>query len=110
MHRGFLLCACLLLASCGQESEAPAPSAQNSASETPAPAAADNAGERAELAAGSALPQPVTNQALLSCEPMDGWTPHCGYQNPEDLVQIPDTELLIVSEMGEFMADTPGDL
>ncbi len=77
------------------------------AASAPEPA---NADERAALAAESELPQPVTATELLSCEPMAGMTPHCGYQNPEDLVQIPGTELLIVSEMGEFMADSPGDL
>lgn len=110
MQRWFFLCACFLLTSCGQESEAPASSPVENAGEAAAPAAVDHAGERAELAAGSTLPQPVTSPDLLSCEPMDGMTAHCGYQNPEDLVQIPGTELLIVSEMGEFMADTPGDL
>ena len=69
-----------------------------------------NSDERAALAAGSALPQPVVAKELLSCEPMAGMTPYCGYQNPEDLVHIPDTDLLIVSEMGEFMADSPGGL
>ena len=75
-------------------------------------AAADhgNSDERAALAAGSALPQPTVATELLSCEPMAGMTPYCGYQNPEDLVQIPNTDLLIVSEMGEFMADSPGAL
>ena len=56
------------------------------------------------------LPQPENARNLLSCQTMNGMTPHCGYQNPEDLVHIPDTELLIVSEMGEFMADSPGAL
>jgi len=69
-----------------------------------------NSDERAALAAGSALPQPTVAHELLSCEPMAGMTPYCGYQNPEDLVQIPNTDLLIVSEMGEFMADSPGKL
>jgi len=69
-----------------------------------------NSDERAALAAGSALPQPVVAKELLSCEPMAGMTPTCGYQNPEDLVHIPNTDLLIVSEMGEFMADSPGKL
>ena len=69
-----------------------------------------NSDERAALAAGSALPQPVVATELLSCEPLAGMTPTCGYQNPEDLVHIPNTDLLIVSEMGEFMADSPGRL
>ncbi len=69
-----------------------------------------NSDERAALAAGSELKQPVTEEQLLSCELVAGMTPHCGYQNPEDLVHIPGTQLLIVSEMGEFMADSPGAL
>ncbi len=79
------------------------------ADESP-PTEAANADERATIAAESELPQPITATELLSCEPMAGMTPHCGYQNPEDLVHIPDTHLLIVSEMGEFMADSPGGL
>lgn len=86
----------LLIQACGQASGPP---------EAP-----DNADERAELAAGSDLPQPVVATELLSCEPSDGMTPYCGYQNPEDLVKIPGADLLIVSEMGEFMADSPGAL
>ncbi len=74
------------------------------------PTAKNNVDERAALAAGSAFTQPITEAALLNCEPVAGMTPYCGYQNPEDLVQIPETSLLIVSEMGEFMADSPGDL
>ena len=63
------------------------------------------------LLAGCSEPlQPINETELLSCESMAGMTVHCGYQNPEDLVLIPDTDLLIVSEMGEFMADTPGRL
>jgi hypothetical protein len=86
---------CYLLASCGEQRQ---------------PDETTRVDERSALAAGSELPQPVIATELLSCEPMAGMTPHCGYQNPEDLVHIPDTSLLIVSEMGEFMADTPGDL
>lgn len=76
---------------------------------TPA-ADADGADERAALAAGSELVQPVNAPELLSCEPMAGMTPYCGFKNPEDLVKIPGADLLIVSEMGEFMADSPGAL
>ena len=66
--------------------------------------------ERATAAAASGLPQPQTEAALLDCEPVNGFTVHCGYRNPEDLVLVPDGEALIVSEMGEFMMDTPGRL
>ena len=69
-----------------------------------------HADDRAALAAESALPQPVVATELLNCQPAAGMTAHCGYQNPEDLVHIPNSDLLIVSEMGEFMADSPGKL
>jgi len=102
MRRWSLLLAVLMLAGCEPEGAAPPA--------TEAETVADKAGQRAALAAASELPQPVTEPSLLSCESMGGMTPHCGFQNPEDLVQIPGTELLIVSEMGEFMADAPGGL
>ncbi|MEM6999423.1 MAG: SMP-30/gluconolactonase/LRE family protein [Pseudomonadota bacterium] len=102
----------LQLFSCGSqepaEQIAPEPSAALQGSDHEAGGA--NADERAALAAGSALPQPVTATELLSCEAVAGMTAYCGFKNPEDLVQIPGTELLIVSEMGEFMADSPGTL
>lgn len=79
------------------------------ATTAPSPESA-NSDERAALAAGSTLPQPTVATELLSCAPMAGMTPHCGYKNPEDLVHIPNSDLLIVSEMGEFMADSPGEL
>ena len=66
--------------------------------------------ERAALAAASAFVQPVTETDLLTCQDLDGFTVHCGYRNPEDLVPVPDGSQLIVSEMGEFMLDTPGQL
>ena len=94
LKHSLLATSCLLLASCTDTSPT-----------TPA-----NSSERAPLAAGSALPQPGVAKDLLSCEPVAGMTPYCGYHNPEDLVHIPNTDLLIVSEMGEFMADSPGKL
>ncbi len=66
--------------------------------------------EREALAAESDFPQPTTETALLSCESMQGIDVHCGYKNPEDLVIVPNGEQLIVSEMGEFMLDSPGKL
>ena len=69
-----------------------------------------NTDERAVLAAGSQLPQPLNVPELLTCETIAEMTPYCGYKNPEDLVHIPGTDLLIVSEMGEFMTDSPGGL
>lgn len=46
----------------------------------------------------------------VSCNPEKGMTPYCGFQNPEDLVEVPDGRQLLVSEMGAFMQDTPGFL
>ena len=112
MRRVSILIACLLLAACGPEREPAQPDAgtEPQSGVIGEPQSATRAEMRAALAAESSLPQPVNEPELLSCEPMQGMTPYCGYQNPEDLVQIPDTELLIVSEMGEFMADSPGRL
>ena len=74
------------------------------------PSSAAISAEREALAAGSDLPQPTTETALLDCESMQGIDVHCGYKNPEDLVIAPNGEQLIVSEMGEFMLDSPGKL
>jgi hypothetical protein len=46
----------------------------------------------------------------VTCEPLVGMTPYCGFKNPEDLIPVPGGEKLLVSEMGEFMLDTPGAL
>lgn len=110
MRKWPVLVLCLLTAGCAPEAESPETAAEGGDAAVAADLADSNADARASLAAGSDLLQPVTEQSLLSCEVMAGMTPHCGYQNPEDLVQIPETPLLIVSEMGEFMADTPGGL
>ncbi|MEM7218626.1 MAG: SMP-30/gluconolactonase/LRE family protein [Pseudomonadota bacterium] len=100
---GLLLTAC----SGGEQASAPQPDdVQGHRGDR----AASNVYEREVFAAGSNLPQPTVATDLLDCATVGGMTAHCGYQNPEDLVQIPGTDLLIVSEMGEFMADTPGKL
>ena len=101
----------LLLTACSQSSE-PTPPAPAEAAEAVAEADAPVTGnpEREAVAAASGLPQPGVATELLSCEARNGITAHCGYQNPEDLVLTPDGELLVVSEMGEFMMDTPGAL
>ncbi|MEZ5558121.1 MAG: SMP-30/gluconolactonase/LRE family protein [Pseudomonadales bacterium] len=56
------------------------------------------------------MTQPVNEVSLLDCRDMHGMRVHCGFRNPEDLVLLPGGEYLLVSEMGEFMADTPGQL
>lgn len=105
-----LLSALLLVAACAQESE-PATEPESvarpeSAAEPEAQAAESPSG----LQADPALSQPVNEPALLDCQDMNGMRVYCGYQNPEDLVPLPGGEFLLVSEMGEFMADTPGGL
>ena len=47
---------------------------------------------------------------LLPCEGVGEIEAHCGFTNPEDLVMAPGGRELIVSEMGVFMRDTPGEL
>lgn len=53
--------------------------------------------------------KPATKD-VVSCEKLEGMTPYCDFKNPEDLVLLPDGKKLLVSEMGEFMLDTPGAL
>ena len=113
MHTLTILAPLLVLLAACSDSSAPAPAPSPEVLETESPAAAPvEAGnaERAAVAAASGLPQPTVATELLSCETVDGISAHCGYQNPEDLVLTPDGALLLVSEMGEFMMDTPGAL
>jgi hypothetical protein len=35
---------------------------------------------------------------------------YCGFINPEDIVVTPENKYLVISEMGEFMTDAPGQL
>ncbi len=58
--------------------------------------------------AGCSRETPEPN--LQDCQPMAGLSVYCDYKNPEDLVLVPDGSALIVSEMGEFMLDSPGML
>jgi hypothetical protein len=95
-----LLFALLLIAACSQ---APEPIVEK---EPPAAEVEASAG----LQADPTLIQPTNEPALLGCQDMNGMRVHCGYRNPEDLVLLPGDEYLLVSEMGEFMADTPGQL
>jgi len=90
----------LLIAACSQ---APEPAVEP---EQPAAEAETSSG----LQADPALYQPVNQPSLLDCQDMGGMRVHCGYRNPEDLVLLPGGGHLLVSEMGEFMADTPGKL
>ena len=58
----------------------------------------------------SGISQPKTELDLLTCESMNGTSVHCGYKNPEDLVLVPGGDALIVSELGGFLLDPPGEL
>ena len=44
------------------------------------------------------------------CTDTNGLKTYCGFTNPEDIVVTPDGKQLIISEMGEFMQDSPGGL
>jgi sugar lactone lactonase YvrE len=96
-----LLFTLLLIAACSQ---APEPGVEE---EQPA---AEAESSSAGLQADPSLIQPANEPTLLDCQDMNGMRVHCGYRNPEDLVPLPGGSYLLVSEMGEFMADTPGQL
>ncbi|MCB1676806.1 MAG: SMP-30/gluconolactonase/LRE family protein [Halioglobus sp.] len=90
----------MLIGACSQAPEPVAGEDQSAGEVEPAGA----------LQADPALMQPVVEAALLDCLDMSGMRVHCGFSNPEDLVLLPDDRYLLVSEMGEFMADSPGKL
>ncbi|MBL6688162.1 MAG: SMP-30/gluconolactonase/LRE family protein [Pseudomonadales bacterium] len=48
--------------------------------------------------------------ASKACSTAQAISTYCGFTNPEDIVPLPDGEHLLISEMGEFMLDTPGQL
>jgi hypothetical protein len=47
---------------------------------------------------------------ILTCEPGDGITPICGFQNPEDLALIPGSDWIIVSQFGLMDGSRPGNI
>jgi len=47
---------------------------------------------------------------VIECEPGDGLIPVCGFQNPEDLAQVPGSDWLIVSQFGLMDGSRPGNL
>jgi sugar lactone lactonase YvrE len=56
-------------------------------------------------------PQAAQQEAMpIACDEVNGIRPACGFKNPEDLAVVPGGELLLVSEMGTFLADTPNTL
>ena len=59
----------------------------------------------AVLAVGCSRVEPIRG-----CEPRGAARPVCGFQNPEDLVVLPGTRRLIVSEYGALDGSRPGRL
>jgi hypothetical protein len=49
-------------------------------------------------------------EAPVACDSGSGIEVYCGFENPEDLVLLPDGGHLLVSEMGEFMVHGPSGL
>jgi hypothetical protein len=49
-------------------------------------------------------------EPITDCEPRGDARPVCGFQNPEDLVVLPDGRSLLVSEFGSMEGDRPGRL
>lgn len=47
---------------------------------------------------------------IIECEPGDGLIPVCGFQNPEDLAQVPGSDWIIVSQFGLMDGSRPGNL
>ncbi len=47
---------------------------------------------------------------IVDCEPMGDRQPFCLFQNPEDIVALPDREALIISQMGTMEGDRPGSI
>lgn len=47
---------------------------------------------------------------IIECEPGDGLIPVCGFQNPEDLAQVPGSDWIIVSQFGRMDGSRPGNL
>ena len=40
---------------------------------------------------------------IVPCEPLGDMQPYCGFRNPEDLVHIPGTKVLVASEMADML-------
>lgn len=109
MHKKILLLLLLgVVAACSPGSEPPETEPSETIDETEIPGVISE--EREAVAADSGLPQPKVETELLDCQEMNGMSVYCDYQNPEDLALVPSGDALIVSEMGEFMLDTPGGL
>jgi hypothetical protein len=60
------------------------------------------------LVLGSAALACAGAEPLTSCDPVGPATPLCGYQNPEDLVRVPGTRSLLVSEFAGMEPDGAG--
>lgn len=51
-----------------------------------------------------------TSKESATCQSSSEITVYCGFENPEDLVVVPDGKQLLVSEMGAFMVHGPSGL
>ena len=47
---------------------------------------------------------------VVDCAPVGNARPVCGFQNPEDLAQLPESKQLVISQMGEMDGSEPGSL
>ena len=50
----------------------------------------------------------LSTSAASDCEPLNGITPYCGFSFPEDIVRVPGSPFLIVSQMGGKMGGKMG--
>jgi len=53
---------------------------------------------------------PEVASTAIACDEVANINPVCGFHNPEDLVVVPGSDFLLVSEMGAFLTDAPGTL
>lgn len=52
----------------------------------------------------------ITFEPITSCDPIGNASPLCGWQNPEDMVALPDGQHVIVSEYGDQNGKKAGTL
>jgi len=49
-------------------------------------------------------------EPIIDCTPSGDARPVCGFQNPEDLAQLPESRALVLSQMGEMDGSKPGSM
>jgi hypothetical protein len=47
---------------------------------------------------------------ILGCEAGDGMTPICGFQNPEDMARIGESDWILISQFGRMNGSIPGNI